>query len=92
MQVGVETNLTLISCFQDVYNHEGVRGLWRVNRFFFNFRKMFDFLIKKFFLLQGVGPTAQRAAIIAGVELPIYDFTKKELIPYLGNSVINHFM
>ncbi|KAJ8681164.1 hypothetical protein QAD02_016951 [Eretmocerus hayati] len=68
MQVGFETNLTLMGCFQDVYHHEGVRGLWR-----------------------GVGPTAQRAAIIAAVELPIYDFSKKELTPYIGDSVINHF-
>ena len=33
MQVtGIEGNLSLIGCFQDVYRHEGVRGLWRVNR------------------------------------------------------------
>ncbi|XP_058806604.1 mitochondrial uncoupling protein Bmcp isoform X2 [Phymastichus coffea] len=70
MQVtGIETNMTLFGCFQDVYHHEGVRGLWR-----------------------GVGPTAQRAAIIAAVELPIYDFSKKELIPFLEDSVANHFI
>ncbi|OXU30292.1 hypothetical protein TSAR_016709 [Trichomalopsis sarcophagae] len=69
MQVGLEANLTLMGCFQDVYHHEGVRGLWR-----------------------GVGPTAQRAAVIAAVELPIYDFSKKELIPYIGDSISNHFI
>ncbi|XP_011506134.1 PREDICTED: kidney mitochondrial carrier protein 1 isoform X2 [Ceratosolen solmsi marchali] len=70
MQVtGVEANLTLYGCFQDVYQYEGIRGLWR-----------------------GVGPTAQRAAIIAAVELPIYDFSKKELLPYIGDSVNNHFI
>jgi solute carrier family 25 protein 14/30 len=32
MQItGIETNLTLFGCFQDVYQYEGVRGLWRVN-------------------------------------------------------------
>lgn len=31
MQVtGVQSNLSLIGCFQDVYQHEGIRGLWRV--------------------------------------------------------------
>ncbi|XP_014235661.1 mitochondrial uncoupling protein Bmcp [Trichogramma pretiosum] len=69
MQAGIETNLTLLGCFKDVYNHEGFRGLWR-----------------------GVSPTAQRAAIIAAVELPIYDFSKKELTPYFGNSISNHFI
>lgn len=97
MQVtGVEANLTLFSCFQDVYNHEGVRGLWRVNELFSQFHtfisSFIQLLTQQTFLLQGVGPTAQRAAIIAAVELPIYDFSKKELIPYLGNSVFNHFL
>ncbi|XP_034948328.1 mitochondrial uncoupling protein Bmcp isoform X2 [Chelonus insularis] len=43
-------------------------------------------------LWRGVGPTAQRAAVIAAVELPIYDFTKQRLIPYIGDSVSNHFL
>lgn len=31
MQVtGIDASLSLVSCFQDVYQHEGVRGLWRV--------------------------------------------------------------
>ncbi|TGZ46998.1 uncoupling protein Bmcp mitochondrial isoform X2 [Temnothorax americanus] len=69
MQVtGNETNASLFTCFQDVYRHEGVRGLWR-----------------------GVGPTAQRAAVIAAVELPIYDYTKSKFMNVLGNSVSNHF-
>ncbi|XP_070512083.1 mitochondrial uncoupling protein Bmcp isoform X2 [Cardiocondyla obscurior] len=70
MQVtGNETNASLLTCFQDVYKHEGVRGLWR-----------------------GVGPTAQRAAVIAAVELPIYDYTKSKCMSMLGNSVSNHFV
>lgn len=40
---------------------------------------------------QGVWPTAQRAAIIAAVELPVYDFCKAHFIPYLGDTVANHF-
>ena len=41
---------------RDIYNLEGVRGLWR-----------------------GVVPTAQRAALVAGVQLPVYDLTKQKL-------------
>lgn len=70
MQVtGVESNLSLFGCFQDVYYHEGIRGLWR-----------------------GVGPTAQRAAVIAAVELPIYDYSKSKFMNLLGDSVSNHFL
>ncbi|KAK0089775.1 hypothetical protein PV325_005401 [Microctonus aethiopoides] len=70
MQVnGNQRNLSLYGCFHDVYQHEGVRGLWR-----------------------GVGPTAQRAAVIAAVELPIYDSTKYCLTPYIGDTVSNHFI
>ena len=43
-------------------------------------------------VLQGVGPTAQRAAIIAAVELPVYDWCKHQLMGVLGNHVSNHFM
>ncbi|XP_076657262.1 uncoupling protein Bmcp mitochondrial [Halictus rubicundus] len=70
MQVtGSDSNLSLFGCFQDVYRHEGIRGLWK-----------------------GVGPTAQRAAVIAAVELPIYDYTKHKLIAFLEDSVTNHFL
>ncbi|KAK2582372.1 hypothetical protein KPH14_004702 [Odynerus spinipes] len=70
MQVtGIEANLSLMGCFQDVYQNEGVRGLWR-----------------------GVGPTAQRAAVIAAVELPIYDFSKSKFMHILGDSINNHFL
>ncbi|XP_025264364.1 mitochondrial uncoupling protein Bmcp isoform X2 [Camponotus floridanus] len=70
MQVtGGTTNISLFTCFQDVYKHEGIRGLWR-----------------------GVGPTAQRAAVIAAVELPIYDYTKNKCMSVLGNSISNHFV
>jgi len=44
-------------------------------------------------LYRGVGPTAQRASIIAGVELPVYDFSKKHIIEanLLGDNPIAHF-
>lgn len=45
-------------------------------------------------LLQGVGPTATRAAVVAGVELPVYDWCKKLLI-YTANfsdGVHTHFL
>ena len=46
------------------------------------------------FCPQGVGPTAQRAAVVAGVELPAYDLFKKKIIQsgYLGDCKETHFM
>ena len=41
---------------------------------------------------KGVGPTSQRAAVIAAVELPVYDFCKHNLISTLGDVMANHFM
>uniref|UniRef100_A0A336LJS6 CSON002037 protein n=1 Tax=Culicoides sonorensis TaxID=179676 RepID=A0A336LJS6_CULSO len=43
-------------------------------------------------LWRGVTPTAQRAAIIASVELPVYDFCKNYFMEMLGNTVSNHFI
>lgn len=42
-------------------------------------------------LWRGVGPTAQRAVVIASVELPVYDFCKLQLMDYFGDHVANHF-
>ncbi|CAG5048047.1 unnamed protein product [Parnassius apollo] len=42
-------------------------------------------------LWRGVGPTAQRAALIAAVELPVYDSCKRALLPALGDAPLNHF-
>ncbi|XP_065332236.1 mitochondrial uncoupling protein Bmcp [Cloeon dipterum] len=42
-------------------------------------------------LWRGVGPTAQRAAIIAAVELPVYDWVKLKLRQRLGDTTLNHF-
>lgn len=43
---------------------------------------------------QGVSLTAQRAAIVVGVELPAYDLTKKHLIlsGLMGDTVYTHFL
>lgn len=43
-------------------------------------------------LWRGVNPTAQRAAVIAAVELPVYDFCKSYLIASLGDRITNHFI
>lgn len=45
-------------------------------------------------LPQGVIPTAQRAAIVVGVELPVYDITKKHLLRsgLMGDTILTHFM
>ncbi|XP_059058987.1 LOW QUALITY PROTEIN: mitochondrial uncoupling protein Bmcp [Achroia grisella] len=42
-------------------------------------------------LWRGVGPTAQRAAVIAAVELPAYDARKRRLLAPLGDTPANHF-
>lgn len=44
-------------------------------------------------LWRGVGPTAQRAATVAGVELPAYDLCKKTFINWgiMGDTKANHF-
>lgn len=46
-----------------------------------------------FFFSQGVGPTAQRAAVIAGVELPVYDWCKKMILDYklMDDNPYTHF-
>lgn len=43
-------------------------------------------------LWKGVNPTAQRAAVIAAVELPVYDFCKSYLMNSFGDQVGNHFI
>jgi len=47
-------------------------------------------------LWRGVLPTAQRAALVAGVQLPVYDLTKEKLCasnnPHLKESVVCHLI
>nr|XP_009678789.1 PREDICTED: kidney mitochondrial carrier protein 1 isoform X2 [Struthio camelus australis] len=45
-------------------------------------------------LWKGVSLTAQRAAIVVGVELPVYDLMKKHIIMsgFMGDTVYTHFV
>ncbi|XP_057301928.1 kidney mitochondrial carrier protein 1-like isoform X2 [Hydractinia symbiolongicarpus] len=45
-------------------------------------------------LYRGVGPTAQRASVVAGVELPVYDFSKRCFVDseILGDNPATHFL
>ncbi len=43
-------------------------------------------------LYRGVVQTSQRAAIIAAVELPVYDYCKHKLIDSIGDRPLNHFI
>ena len=52
-----KARIGLIGAFKDVYQKEGIGGLWR-----------------------GVSPTAQRASLVAGVQLPAYDLSQQLFI------------
>lgn len=58
----------------------------------FSWHLMHDLI--ELLIIQGVGPTAQRAAVITAVELPIYDVCKHRLIQsqLIGDTVSNHFV
>jgi solute carrier family 25 protein 14/30 len=43
-------------------------------------------------LYRGVMQTSQRAATIAAVELPVYDYCKHKLIDSIGDQPLNHFL
>ena len=52
------------------------------------------YLILNYWLFQGVFPTAQRAGVIVGIELPIYDmckhfFIRRDIIP---DNASNHLL
>ncbi|ETE57063.1 Kidney mitochondrial carrier protein 1, partial [Ophiophagus hannah] len=66
--------------FMNIYQNEGTRGLWKAS-YSIHFR-------------HGVSLTAQRAAVVVGVELPIYDLTKKHIIlsGFMGDTVYTHFL
>nr|CAD7407224.1 unnamed protein product [Timema cristinae] len=83
MQVlGTQSSRGIVGCFQEVYHHEGVAGLWRE---VYHHEGVTG-------LWRGVGPTSQRAAVIAAVELPVYDFCKQHLMTTFGDRVSNHFI
>lgn len=62
---------SLFHCFTDIYDKEGVGGLWR-----------------------GVSPNAQRAGVVAGVQLSIYDFAKMFFLHHglLQDNAANHLI
>lgn len=84
--------------FINIYQQEGTRGLWKVPKDVCsappNTANAFTSPLLALFLRQGVSLTAQRAAIVVGVELPAYDVTKKHLIlsGYMGDTVYTHFL
>lgn len=83
--------------FINIYQQEGTRGLWKVRKdesapHLSSGARNASLHLP--FLPQGVSLTAQRAAIVVGVELPAYDITKKHLIlsGYMGDTVYTHFL
>lgn len=51
MQVtGSTTNISLFTCFQDVYKHEGIRGLWRVIYIFCIYYHLHVLVYSKYFI------------------------------------------
>ena len=93
--------------FRQIYSEEGVRGLYRVS--VGSEDVCVRVCVSVFTLLpsplpsllpsllpssQGVGPTAQRAAVIAGVLLPSYDFFKKLILDsgLLRDNIATHFL
>uniref|UniRef100_A0ACB8FX63 Uncharacterized protein n=1 Tax=Sphaerodactylus townsendi TaxID=933632 RepID=A0ACB8FX63_9SAUR len=86
----------MIHSFIDIYQQEGTRGLWRREGKKGQQRKDNTSLSETLFTTEndGVVPTAQRAAIVVGVELPVYDITKKHLIlsGFVGDTVLTHFI
>lgn len=67
------------TAFYVVYKKEGLRGLYRVSK---GFRLLYVHLVTVC-SLQGVGPTALRAAILTSVLMPTYDLTKTLILKYM---------
>ncbi|EAX11802.1 solute carrier family 25 member 14 [Homo sapiens] len=93
---------SMIGSFIDIYQQEGTRGLWRclcskaVTGCVLWLMPVIPALWEANAggSLEGVVPTAQRAAIVVGVELPVYDITKKHLIlsGMMGDTILTHFV
>uniref|UniRef100_A0A2K5E400 Solute carrier family 25 member 14 n=1 Tax=Aotus nancymaae TaxID=37293 RepID=A0A2K5E400_AOTNA len=88
---------SMIGSFIDIYQQEGTRGLWRVSTLFlglFYTPTLWEAKAGGSLRSGGVVPTAQRAAIVVGVELPVYDITKKHLIlsGMMGDTILTHFV
>lgn len=69
---------------------EGLGGLWAVRKMFRLENSHQQWCLG----FQGVLPTAQRAAIVSGVELAIYDWTKKQFICRMdfSDTIGTHFL
>lgn len=94
---------SMMGNFINIYQQEGTRGLWKVwggaeyiltNDLQYAQTPNVNVTIFPLSLPQGVSLTAQRAAIVVGVELPVYDITKKHLIMsgHMGDNVYTHFL
>ncbi|XP_077402665.1 brain mitochondrial carrier protein 1 isoform X3 [Vanacampus margaritifer] len=87
---------SMMSNFINIYQTEGTKGLWRVSERAPIRKPLKPFSKLKLCLCvpQGVIPTAQRAAIVVGVELPVYDITKKHLLRsgVMGDTILTHFI
>uniref|UniRef100_A0A096MF54 Solute carrier family 25 member 30 n=1 Tax=Poecilia formosa TaxID=48698 RepID=A0A096MF54_POEFO len=83
---------SMMGNFINIYQEEGTRGLWKVEEI--GKERPSEFHISECRPFQGVSLTAQRAAIVVGVELPVYDITKKHLIlsGHMGDTVYTHFL
>ncbi|XP_068604780.1 kidney mitochondrial carrier protein 1-like isoform X1 [Brachionichthys hirsutus] len=86
---------SMMGNFINIYQEEGTRGLWKVQTgssslIHGSARPLTGVCAAP----QGVSLTAQRAAIVAGVELSVYDATKKHLIlsGYMGDTFHTHFL
>ncbi|NWZ44072.1 KMCP1 protein, partial [Brachypodius atriceps] len=86
----------MVGNFIEIYQKEGTRGLWKARFFELHLTLQLHFLAQLNFMCSysGVSLTAQRAAIVVGVELPVYDLTKKHIIMsgYMGDTVYTHFL
>ncbi|XP_040035953.1 brain mitochondrial carrier protein 1 isoform X2 [Gasterosteus aculeatus] len=97
---------SMMSNFMNIYQTEGTRGLWRVSPALLHLVSLCStegsfrsrhLVCRTHFPprpAQGVIPTAQRAAIVVGVELPVYDITKKHLLQsgQMGDTIMTHFI
>lgn len=100
----------LIGCFREIYQYEGISGLWKVSYHILNWR--FELIIPMFLFISRDSVQLHKevrksyksnvkydnifclilAAVIAAVELPVYDFCKLHLLDTFGDHVANHFM
>ena len=94
---------SMMGNFINIYQQEGTRGLWKVGCrrqrvcvcvCVHISSRCFTFPPSSLSFSQGVSLTAQRAAIVVGVELPAYDITKKHLIMsgHMGDTIYTHFL